>query len=165
MASDMYIKFDGIDGEVQTKDHEKEVAVLSWSHQFSIATKADRSGPGGGTVDGKCNHGDFSFAKYLDAATDDLLMNVWFGKHIDTVTFTAHRAAGGTKVEYLKIEMKGVVVSSYSISGGEGDLPTENVSLSYEELTYTYTDSDPETGKAKGAQPANVKLSDGTSSS
>ena len=50
--------------------------------------------------------------------------------------------------------MEDVVVSNYNISGGEGDLPTENVTLSYSKVTYTYDGKNKEQGSVTdGVQP------------
>ena len=74
MAINVYLKFSepDITGESTDSKHVGEIQVLSWSHSFNQPTKATRSSAGGGTVE-QANHSDFSFAKYLDTATDDLL--------------------------------------------------------------------------------------------
>jgi type VI secretion system secreted protein Hcp len=56
-------------------------------------------------------------------------------------------------VEYLKVIMNNVIVSSYSISGGGGDLPIENISLNYSYVQYIYTPQLRADGTGGEAQP------------
>jgi len=161
MAVFAYLKFETppITGGSKDTKHTGEVEVLSWNHSFSQPTSAVRSTAGGGTVE-KANHSDFTFTKQIDSATDDLLKQCWSGKHIGTATFTAYRSMGdtGTPVEYLKIVMTGVVVSSFSIGGGSGDVPVENVGLNYATVQYTYTPQAASEGTGGGAQPVKHDL-------
>ena len=63
----------------------------------------------------------------MDKATPDLFKVCANGKHIDTAILTV-RKAGENPLEYLKIEMKHVLVSSVSTGGSHGeDRLTENV--------------------------------------
>ncbi len=158
MAINVFIKIDGpaIIGGSTNKGHEGEIEVLSWNHGFNQPTQAVRSAAGSGTVE-TANHQHFTFSKYMDEATDDLCKMCWSGKHIDKVTMTCYRSVGDTgtqqnAVPYFKIEMENVIVSDYTLGGGVGDLPTEQVALNYAKLTYTYTPTEHGTGKAKGAQ-------------
>lgn len=43
--------------------------------------------------------------------------------------------------------LQNVIIANFSVSGGPGDVPVENVSLDYGSVTYTYIDP-------KGGQPA-----------
>ncbi|MDP9122396.1 MAG: type VI secretion system tube protein Hcp [Acidobacteriota bacterium] len=140
MATNAYIKMDGITGGSSAASHTGEIEVISWSHGFSQPTSPVRSTAGGGTVE-QSNHSNFTFTKYLDSATDDLLKACWAGKQVKTAVVTCYRSDGttaNTPVEYLKIEMTHVIVSNYSVSGGAGDMPVENVSLDYGIVKYTY---------------------------
>ncbi len=140
MATNMYITFEDIEGGSSSSGHEKQIEMLSWNHGFNQPTSPVRSAAGSGTVEDAA-HQNFSFSKYIDSATDDLLKACWTGNQIPSATVTCYRSAGdtsNTQVEYLKIVMTHVIVSSYSISGGPGDVPVENVSLDYGIVQYTY---------------------------
>jgi type VI protein secretion system component Hcp len=41
-------------------------------------------------------------------------------------------------VEYLTVAMEHVIISNYTVSGGPGDIPVENVSLDYGTVRYDY---------------------------
>ncbi|HEX3579135.1 MAG TPA: type VI secretion system tube protein Hcp, partial [Thermoanaerobaculia bacterium] len=46
----------------------------------------------------------------------------------------------GKPVLYLTVAMQHVIISNYSVSGGPGDVPVENISLGYGIIEYTYID-------------------------
>ena len=154
MASNMFILFKSPDikGESSDDSNKESIQVLSWSHSFTQPTSPTRSSAGSGTVE-QANHADFSFTKYIDAATDDLLKMCWSGKQIGTATFAAYRSDGSEKaIKYLEVEMTGVIVSSFSIGGGTGDIPVETVTLSYNSVTYNYIQQKSADGTAGGNQ-------------
>ena len=140
MAINSYIKLASIDGGSTSGGHEKEIEIMSWSHGFSQPTSPTRSNAGAGTVE-QANHSNFSFSKYLDSASDDLIKMCWTGKQIVNGILTCYRSDGASDnkpIEYLRIEMTHIIVSNYSVSGGPGDIPVENVSFDYGIVKYTY---------------------------
>ncbi len=154
MGMNAFIKFTEpeIKGESTDSSHSEEIQVLSWSHSFNQPTKAVRSSAGGGTVE-QANHSDFTFSKYTDAATDDLLQYCWNGKQIGKAVMQVYRADGNKEaILYLQVEMEDIVISNVSIGGGQGDLPTENISLAYGKVTYSYKPQKPDTGNVGGQQ-------------
>lgn len=56
------------------------------------------------------------------------------------------------QIAYLKYELTNVIVTSYNISGsGQSEsVPTESLSLNFEEIKVTYTEQDKATGQSKG---------------
>lgn len=164
MATNMFIKFLGpdINGGSTSKGHESWIEVLHWNHGFTQPTTPTRSHGGGGTVE-KAHHHNFSFSKILDSATDDLLKACWTGKHIDKMTFVAYRSAGDTGtsqmgVPYLKVELESVIVTEFSIAGGVGDMPMENIALNYAKITYTYNGQEKMKGTGGADQPVSHDL-------
>lgn len=160
MATNLFLKFEEpeIKGESGDSSHKEEIQVLSWSHSFNQPTSPTRSSAGGGTVE-QANHSDFTFTKYVDAATDDLLKYCWSGKQIGKGTFTAYRADGDNKpVKYLEVMMEKIIVANVSFGGGTGDLPTETISLAYGKVTYTYMPQKVDDGTGGGAQPVHHDL-------
>jgi len=138
VATNMYLKLDGIKGGSSAEGHKEEIEVLSWNHGFSQPTSATRSTAGAGTVE-QANHQNFSFSKYFDESTDDLVKTCWNGKQIKNGILTCYRSDGNDEnkpVEYLRIELQHIIVSNFSVSGGPGDIPVENVSFDYGIVKY-----------------------------
>jgi len=158
MASNMFIKLDEVTGESTDTNHTDWIEILSWSHGFSQPTTPVRASQGS-TIE-QANHSDFTFTKYLDSATDDLLGACWRGKQYEKVNVECFKADGENEpIKYLEINMEDVIVSNFSISGGGGDLPVENVSLAYGKITYKYDPKNKEDGaKSDGVQPISHDL-------
>lgn len=148
MAVDMFMKIDGVTGESKDKTHAKEIDVLAWSWGASNSGTT-HAGSGGGA--GKCNVQDLSFTKYMDAATPDVFLGCCNGKHYATALLTV-RKAGEKPVEYLKITMTDVLITSYTTGGSGGeDRLTENMTLNFAKVKLEYTpqkaDGTADTGK------------------
>lgn len=136
MAVDMFIKIGDIKGESKDKKHGKEIDVLAWSWGVSNSGNAQ---VGGGAGAGKVNVQDLSFTKYIDSATCPLLLAASNGKHYKEALLTV-RKAGDKPVEYLKIKMEEVLITSLSTGGSGGeDRLTENVSLNFAKVSVDYT--------------------------
>jgi len=162
MASHMYLKFEkpDIKGDCSAEGHKEEIEILSWSHGFSQPTSATRSSAGAGTVE-QANHQALNVTKYIDATTASLLKQMWSGKQLGTATLTCYRADGNLankEVEYLKVVMEHVVIANYSVSGGPGALPVENLSLDYGIVQYNYADQKPDDGSQAGTKAAKHNL-------
>jgi type VI secretion system secreted protein Hcp len=162
MAVNMYLKFESPDvkGSSTTPGHVGEVEVLSWNHGFVQPTSPTRSSAGSGTVE-QATHQNLSFTKYLDSGTNALLKYCWSGKQIGKATLTCYRSDGATDnqpVAYLKVTMEHVIISNYSVSGGPGDVPVENVSLDYGTVQYDYKEQKHADGTADGMKPVKHNL-------
>ena len=111
MAVDMFMKFEGIEGESNDAKHENEIDVLAWSWGFSQSGTTHMGGGGGA---GKVQVSDLSFTKYIDKSSAALLQHCFTGKHIPTANLVV-RKAGGEQVEYLKVDMEDVMVTAVSL--------------------------------------------------
>ena len=94
---------------------------------------------GGGAGAGKANVQDISFTKVTDANTVELLKKVTQGNHYPTVVVTATEPGTSAKFVY---ELEDVLVTSVSLggSGGKGGF-TDNFTLNFAKVTWTYTDA------------------------
>ncbi len=155
MAVDMFMKIGDIDGESKDKKHGKEIDVLAWSWGMSNSGSAH---VGGGAGAGKVNVQDLSFTKYVDSATPKLMLACCNGKHYDSALLTV-RKAGEKPVEYIKIKLTEVLVTSVSAGGSGGeDRLTENVTLNFAKVHYDYTPQD-DKGSAGTAIPMSWDIS------
>ena len=123
----VFIKFDGVDGESNHAQHRAYSDVLSWSWGSTASVKSN------------CIK-DFHFVKEVDKSSPVLLMGQVTGKAYPEVRLavTANFNDGGS-VEYLVLVFKNVRMSSHSTASGGDSLPTEQISLNFSEVTYSYT--------------------------
>ncbi|GGF11214.1 protein hcp1 [Aliidongia dinghuensis] len=138
MAVDMFLKLDGIDGEAKDSVHKKEIDILAWSWGISNSGTFHMGGGGGS---GKANFQDISVTKYIDSSSNALMLNCSSGEHVATGTLTVRKSGGKEPLEYIKLELKKILVSSISMGGSGGeDRLTENVTLNFAEFSYGYTE-------------------------
>lgn len=138
MSSNMFLDFNAgsIVGESEDADHPKWVEVKSFTHGFEQPTNQARS-QSGGTLE-KCKHNPIEFTRKMDTASVQMLNACWAGKIWPKIIFNAYRAAEAGPVKYLDIVMENAIVASYSVSGSEGDIPDETISINYGKVTYSY---------------------------
>ena len=144
MAVDMFIKIGDVKGESVDKTHKDSIDLLAWSWGLS-QSGTTHQGTGGGA--GKVSVQDLSFTKYTDASSHALILACCKGTHFDKATLTV-RKAGDNPLEYIKITMEDLIVTSVS-SGGSGgeDRLTENVTLNFAKVKFEY---DPQAKKGSG---------------
>lgn len=148
MATDMFMKLKDIKGESDDDKHKGEIQVLSF--HWGVR-QTGTSGVGGGGGGGKCQVQDFSFVKKFDAASAVLFQKCCTGEHVGEALFTA-RKAGGTQLEYLKIKLTDVLISSVAPGAsaqGSDDVPLEEVSLNFGKCEIDYQPQGND-GKAAG---------------
>jgi type VI secretion system secreted protein Hcp len=160
MAVDMFITIGDIKGESKDDKHKDEIDVLAWS--WGLSNSGSMSGGGGGGA-GKANVQDVSFTKYMDKSSPNLMMYCCSGKHFDKALLTV-RKAGDKPLEYLKLTLEDVLITSVSTGGSGGeDRLTENVSLNFAKYKLSYQpqakDGGPDGGSIDGGWnvEANVK--------
>lgn len=150
MSVDMFIKIGDIKGESPDDSHKEEIEVLAWNWGLS-QSGSTHHGSGGGA--GKVNVQDISLTKYVDKASPVLMKMCCSGKHHTEALLTV-RKAGDKPLEYIKIKMEDVIVSSLSTGGSGGeDRLTENVSLNFAKVSVDYTPQKPD-----GSGDAPIKM-------
>lgn len=133
MAGDIFIKIDNIDGESADSKHKGEIDVLAWSFG---ATNSGSMAFGGGGGTGKVSFQDLTISKRIDKASPKLLDACARGTHINKAVLIA-RKQGGNQMDYLKITLSGILVSSIQQSGSSDD--SESFSLNFSHIEYIYT--------------------------
>jgi len=148
MAVDHFLRLEGIKGEAQDKTHKDEIDVLAWSWG---ASQSGTTHMGSGSGGGKAHFMDLTVSKYVDKSSPVLLQHLSTGKHIPKGTLVVRKAAGDNPLEYLKIEMKDIIVSNLNNEGTEDERLFESLSLNFGEYKYVYTEQKPD--GSKGAAP------------
>lgn len=134
----IYMKFDGVDGDVTAEGHEKwiDCGSLQWGVGRSIRT------PTGSSQEREASApqvSEVTITKSMDAASAKLFAESVAGKSktikIDLVK------TGDTLENYMQYELTDALISSYSISSG-GDRPMESISFNFTKIQMKYTPYD-----------------------
>ena len=146
---DAFLKLDKINGESTDSKHKDEIEILSWNWGSSNSGTMHR-GTGGGT--GKVQVQDMHFVKHVDKATPLLNGACTQGTHIAKGLLTV-RKAGGTQLEYFKVELGDILVSSVQTGGSDGSPTlTEQFSLNFATFKVIYTPQDAKGSAAPAVQ-------------
>ncbi len=159
-ATAVFIKFDGVDGEAQDRDHKDWINLLSFSQgQFIPQTGA----AGSARSRAVCVFDDIVLTKELDKSSPKLAEAVCKGQVFPKVIIHLTSASLEGQV-YYAYELKNVLVTSYRITGSTADdRPMEEFSLNFEEIKATFTEYDVSTGRAKGNVEYTWKVEEGES--
>ena len=156
-----YMKLGDIEGESKDSAHEGWINLLSVSQALSRPMRAGASGSTRQRASVDC--GDVVVVKEMDASTTKLIEAICDGTvfpecKIDLCTSTG---ADG-RVPYFMWELTNVFCTSYSVSGAtaDGAVPTEQLSLNYEEIKWTY-DKMGKDGSSTGKLDASWKVEEG----
>jgi len=155
MATDYFLKLDGIDGESTDDKHKGEIDLLSFSWGASNSGTFSTGGGGGA---GKVSMQDFHFTMKINKATPKLFLACATGDHIKKAILTV-RKAGKEQQEFLVITFSDLLVSSYQTGGSShGDeIPMEQCSLNYAKIEYLYKEQKSD-GTLGGATKAGYDL-------
>lgn len=155
MAVDMFMKIDDIKGEAQDEKHKGSIDILAWSWGLS---QSGSTHSGGGSGAGKVNVQDISFTKHVDQSSPNLIRACCKGTHFKQALLTV-RKAGDKPLEYIKITLSDLIITSVSTGGSGGeDRLTENVTLNFSQFKFEYTPQDAK-GAGGGAIPVAYNIS------
>lgn len=140
MAFDCFLKIDGIEGPSTNIKHKGEIDVLSFS--WGVSNSSSLVGGGGGA--GKPKGSDFVVLKQNDMTSPELALLVCTGKQVDEVSLLVELTTSGKGGKggeaFFKVTMKDCLISSFSVGGGSGAQPTEQVSFAYAQIRLEYSD-------------------------
>ncbi|SFJ83559.1 Hcp family type VI secretion system effector [Jannaschia pohangensis] len=138
MAVDIFlILSNGIKGEAQDSKYAETIDVLEWDWGLTQSGTTHVGGGGGG---GKVDARDIQITKYVDLASNDLIKRATTGEHIDSGELIV-RKAGGSPVEYFRMKMENIMISSYNTGGSKDGLDRiqETLTLNFRKFQITYT--------------------------
>jgi len=113
VAVDMFMKIDGANGESKDANHKDWTDIVSFSWG---ATQPGNMASGGGGGAGKASFNDLHVVARIDKAAPAVMKHCASGKHLSKVELSVCKA-GGQQVEYSKITLEDVLVTSVQISG------------------------------------------------
>ncbi|RMC35427.1 Hcp family type VI secretion system effector [Paracoccus alkanivorans] len=139
MAVDIFLKLsNSIRGESQDETHRDEIDVLAWNWGLTQSGTTHIGSGGGG---GKVNVQDITLTKYVDLATNDLIKRCTSGEHIESGELIVRKSGGNTPVEYFRIKMENIMITSYNTGGAKDGLDRiqETLTLNFRKFASTYT--------------------------
>ena len=184
--SSAYVKFEGINGESQNKDHEDWSEIVS----FSQPIYKPASGTGATRRRGDVVLDDIVVVKQIDKASPKLAEAICKGTVFEMVEIHLTGPSEGSTCQgtFYAYELKNVQITSYKVTGSNPlayaliapapdsimpysgpcvvqavDAPMEEISLNFEEIKVTYTECDPSTGKSTGNVEYSWKVEEGES--
>lgn len=128
-ASDFFLKIEGVEGESTDAKHAGEIEIesFSWGAQNTPGIS-------------KVNFQDFHFTTRTSKASPVLMLACASGKHFSKAVLTV-RKAGEIPVEYYKVTLEDLLVTSHQSGGSAGSevVPMEQVSINFTKITFSYT--------------------------
>lgn len=138
LAVDMFLKIEGMEGEsAAARGHEDwiEIESFSWGESQTPSTGRARGRS-------QAAFTDVSVVKGVDAASPQLYQACATGKHYPSATLVIRKA--GEPVDYFSMRLQDVRVSSVKLAHArEQDVPMEEVTFTYNKITWSY---DPQNG-------------------
>lgn len=147
MAFDSFVKIDGVDGESTDDKHTGWIEILSCDVKVAQKVSNTASSAGGASVE-RADFSDFSFVKQIDKASPKLALACAAGTHIDTIVIELCRA-GSEKIKYMEYKLSNCLISSVAMATA-GDFPTEEISINYGKIEWSYTQQKRAGGSAAG---------------
>lgn len=133
-----FLSLPDIAGESIVAEHEGEIDVhnIDWS-----ITQKPSAQVGRGRTRTRAKVRALSLEKYYDASSPYLALASLQGRAFDEVVIAFRKDSGEAHLDYLKITMTNVIISSYDILRGDGTsaLIQERVGLRFEEVKVLYT--------------------------
>ncbi|NML19040.1 Hcp family type VI secretion system effector [Azohydromonas caseinilytica] len=145
---DIYLKFVGateLQGDSTDTAHLNEIEITSFSHLITQPKSSTASTAGAHTAE-RTEIGELVFTKDIDRASAKLNRACAAGTVYPKVYITFYRAYGGknatstaqTRIDYYKIVLDDVIVSSVATEIGEGELPMQRFGLKCSKITWEY---------------------------
>lgn len=145
----IFLKLDNIEGESQAKGFEKQLEIMTFSHNVAMPVTNDVSN--NERTSGRAHVGEMSLTKFVDLATPKLNEYCCSGKMIKEAVLTLCRNDNGKMLPFIIYTLTNVVISHLSVSGGSGGKPVETMSLNFTKIKWEITAQ-----KSDGQKEGNV---------
>lgn len=143
--ADMFLKVPGVTGEAGDADHKGEIQIGSWSWGMAASVSAAT-----GEAFGRANIHEIQIVKTVDQSSPTLMGFLLSNKVVAKGTQLTVRKAGKTPLEYLKIQLENVRVTSWKTESVGTEL-VERVSLGFSKMKVSYTPQDATGARGGGA--------------
>jgi len=129
----IYMKIEGIDGDVHAEGHENwhEIFSFSWGESQSASNS---QGGGGGA--GRVSMSDLTVMKMSGKGSPLLMFACASGKLLPAVQMEMVRTTEGQGLILQRWTLTNAMITSFQVSGSGGEVPTESISLNYTKIKY-----------------------------
>jgi type VI secretion system secreted protein Hcp len=134
MASDFFLKIEGIPGESNDAKHKEQIDISSFS--WGETNQGFQTGGGGGA--GKVTFQDLSFTADVSKASPKIAYHCAQGKHITKAEIFARKQGDGQQ-DYYVITLEDVIVTTYQTHGGANVIPSESFTLMPSKFKWKYS--------------------------
>ncbi len=141
MASQCFLKLEGVKGESHDHAHQDAIEVISWRWGATNTGTMHIARRGGA---GTSEFEDLTVTKRTDKATPALWEHLATGRTISSGELIM-RKGDGDPVEFLRISIEQVLVTGIGATGAEGGPhASEEVRLNFARWTLVYTPQEPD---------------------
>jgi type VI secretion system secreted protein Hcp len=138
-----FLKVPDIPGPSEIANHKGEIEVLAFS--WGVSQSGFKSGDPGGS--GMADFEDLLLVARTSEASPHLWQACASGKRFPTTVLTCRRG-GREPVDFLKVTLTDVSVSSYELDASDGEPPLDQFTLVYTKIETEFTPVD-KSGKPK----------------
>jgi type VI secretion system secreted protein Hcp len=132
-----YLKLGDIKGESTDNDHKDWIVIESMSSPLS----PEETETAGSMSGERVMNPTFGVGLGSDESSDELRRLADSGEIIPEVEIDVEVLhAAGAETTYLKYKLTNVIVTSVSASGSGGDVPVEEVTLTYQKISWDYSE-------------------------
>jgi type VI secretion system secreted protein Hcp len=143
-ATDLFLNFPGVAGESTNSRHRGEIDLKAFT--TSASNTGTNTGGGGGGV-GKVVCGQVTVVKSIDRASPQLLGRMFSGAYTPgPVTVTFEKTSGESLLDFYKVDLFNVQVTSVTQNDSETDIIRETVTMRATRFVYTYRPQNPTGG-------------------
>jgi type VI secretion system secreted protein Hcp len=132
MATNYFLRIDGVQGESQDAKHKGEIQIFSWSWAESNPGAAAN---GGGT--GKPNVSTLNVMTRLSKASPALMQACHAGQRFMTAVLTGAQSSDTAEFDFLTFTLNDVTVESIQESASS-EQPSESISLAFASFQMQY---------------------------
>jgi type VI secretion system secreted protein Hcp len=121
----IYMSLDGVDGESTFSAFKNSTLVSSFSWGAKNTTSISTTSTG--LTAGKSSIDEFSFTKNRGIGSAAIQSSLYMGKRIPKAEIRYYTS--GSTTPYLTVILEDVFITSWKISGAEGERPTESITM------------------------------------
>lgn len=132
-----FLKIDGITGDSTDVQYKNAIDVNSYAWSKGVPGLQQSVTVSGGGV-GKVQLHDIYFTETVSKASPQLMTAAANGKHFKEAVLSV-RKTGEKQNQFLTIKLSDVIVSSYRTAADNGNVPTDEFSLNFAKIDYSYT--------------------------